>query len=101
MKPPRHVDVGPHRYRIVVDDDGLLDGAGRVGQCVPDRLTIALSAGMPHTQAADTVIHEICHAALNAIQLDDGVEESVCLCLAPALLQVVRSNPSLLEWLTT
>lgn len=99
MKPPRHVHVGPHRYRITVDHTGALGDAGRAGQCSPSRLTITLSDGQTRTQLADSLLHELTHAMLQPVGIDEDIEERVCSTLGPALLHLLRNNPDLVNYL--
>ena len=48
-----------------------------------------------------TVLHEILHACADVVGVDDDkAEERVVTVLSPALLQVLRDNPRLVEWLT-
>lgn len=99
-KVPQHVIVGPHRYRIVMVPDGVLDDAGRHGQCSAHRLVIAVDQGQAPSQAADTILHELVHAMLATLDLSDEDEERVALALGPALLLLLRSNPDLVDYLT-
>lgn len=100
MNPPLSVRVGPHEFRVVLVPDGVLDDAGRVGHCSPERLVVALDAGQRPSQLADTLLHELCHALLRTVDLESAEEERVCLALGPGLLGLVRDNPSLVAWLT-
>ena len=100
MNPPASVRVGPHTYRLVMVPDGVMDDAGRVGHCCPERLVIALDSGQRPSQLADTILHELVHALLRSVDLESAEEERVCLALGPGLLALVRDNPSLVAWLT-
>lgn len=99
MNPPGTIDVGPHRYRVVVDHDGLLDSDHKAGHCSASRLVIAVDADQEPSQMADTVVHEVVHALLAVSGLDDDIEERVCLALGPGLLGVLQDNPELVRWL--
>lgn len=110
MTPPRFVTVGPHRYRIVATraavDRASVEGGERVfGTCDPARLTITVDPDVAPSQLADTVVHELLHAAFSLIGAGEDVttevEERLVLRLAPVLLQIVRGNPALVEYLTT
>ena len=98
--PPKKVRVGPHIYRIRLVPDGILEGAGSDGTCQPRHLTIGLDANQPATAMADTLLHELTHALLATVKLDDDVEEAVALALAPGLLALLRDNPPLVAYLT-
>ena len=96
---PRHVIVGPHRYRITEIPDGILEGAGSDGTCSPRHLTIALDGNQPRSQKADTLCHELTHALLASVKLEDDVEEAIALALGPGLLALIRDNPKLIDWM--
>lgn len=103
-EPPATIDVGPHTYRVVVDHDRLMEG-DRAGGCSRDRLTIAIDPTLPHTQTADTLLHEVIHACLGSVQISidaaeqERVEELVALALGTNLLDVLRANPDLVAFL--
>lgn len=101
MKPPKHVDVGPHRYKVVIVPHGVLEGVGAGGSCQPRHNVIALDGEVPRSQLADTLLHELAHAMLATTDLDDAEEERVARILGPALLDLLRSNPHLVEWVTS
>ena len=96
---PTSVIVGPHTYKVVTVPDGILNGAGRVGQTCAMTGVIAIDNEQSRSQMADTVIHELVHAVLNVTDLDNEIEERVCLALGPGLLGVLRDNPALVKWL--
>ena len=97
--PPLEIQVGPHAYRVEVVPDGILEGAGADGTCHNRRLTLAVDGGQPPTQMADCLLHELTHALLATIKLEDDAEEALCLILGPALLDLVRDNPKLIDWI--
>lgn len=97
MKPPKHVQVGPHRYRVHLIDAALPD-AGCDGICSKDRLSIAVYREQGSTKVADTLLHELVHALLAPVKLEDDVEEAVALALGPGLLGLMRDNPRLVDW---
>lgn len=99
MKPPRRVTVGPHRFRVTMVPDGILEGAGADGTCVPRRLTIALDGGQPPSQMADCLLHELTHALLASVKVEDDLEEQIALVLGPGLLGLIRDNERLIDWI--
>lgn len=101
MKPPKHLRLGPHRYRIVDDMTGLAADVAEVrGSCHTERLTIALDGALPHTVKAQTLMHEIIHACLDGTTLEPAVDEQVCRALDGPLLAALRDNPDLVRYLT-
>ena len=99
MKPPKRVTVGPHRYRVVVDDNAIVASSGASGRCDAEGLVISLNGGMAPTALADTLLHELVHACVGPCNLDEKVEERVALALGPALLALIRDNPRLVRWI--
>lgn len=104
VKAPRHVDVGPYRYKVVLDRAAIdrksvefehaLDGKfDLVGQ------TITLSPELGFDGLRDTLLHELLHALLVTLELDGKKEERIVLALAPLLLDTLRRNPKLVRFL--
>lgn len=100
MKPPATVAVGPHLYRVILDDDGLLGDNSQCGHTAAGRLVIALDGDQEPSQLADTLLHELGQALLPPAGLTAAIEERVCLTLGPALLALIRANPDLIAYLT-
>lgn len=98
MRPPSSIDVGPHRYSVVMVPRGVLADSGSAGTTNPQALTIALCEDQAPSQLADTLLHELGHTILPAAGLEEEVEERVCLVLGPLLLQVLIDNPDLIAW---
>ena len=100
MKPPRHITVGPHRYKVVLDRTGALGDSGRSGQCSPSRLTITIDADQEPSQLADSILHEAAgHAPLQSLGLEEEIEERICGALGSGLLALIRDNPKLIDWM--
>lgn len=95
------------RFDVVVvpSDDAVLESPRaditNVGtiRLTPQRITIAGSMGPD--QARDTLLHEVLHGLLRIVNLipDDKEEERVVVALAPLLLDALRRNPGLVEYL--
>lgn len=100
MKPPKHLKIGPHYYKVINDKTGIAADVALVrGSCHTERLTIALDANLPHTVKAQTLLHEVIHACLEGIVLDKDVDEAVCQALDQTLLSALRDNPELVTFL--
>jgi hypothetical protein len=107
---PKRVQVGPHRYRLVIDADAMNrasaeHGTRLLGRCDNEQLLIVVDPRQAPSQQRETVVHELLHAAcdlagLSEDALADDVEERVVRRLAPVLLQVLVDNPKLVAWLT-
>lgn len=63
------------------------------------RLRILIDADQHEMQLRDTALHEVIHASLHVQELGADDEAFVAR-LAPVLLDVLRSNPHLVAWLT-
>jgi hypothetical protein len=105
-KLPHSIQVGIHTYRVnpgkhaaraVRDDE-------RHGDCSTADLTIRIDTDRPQTVVAETLLHELLHATFAQAGLreqhDDQDEERIVNPLAPLLLDVLQSNPSLIRYLT-
>lgn len=98
MRLPRTVRVGPHRYRLVIDRNGLLEQGGACnGLTVPRRLVLAVDGTLEGTALAEVVVHELLHACMAGLGLDDELEERVADGAAGRLLGVIRDNPALIR----
>jgi hypothetical protein len=98
--PPTTVDIGPHTYSVVLVPSGILKDANRAGQCNVQALVISVDAAQARSQVADTLLHEITHAILEAVGLDEDTEERVASAMGPGLLALLRDNPALVRWVT-
>lgn len=102
MRLPKEILVGPHLYRIRMAkrDEIHLAHAGALGQCEASSTTIYVNPHMSDSQTADTLLHELLHAAFDQTSMRQGNmgnEEEVVSALAPILLTMLRANPELVE----
>lgn len=107
MKPPKHIDLGCHRYQLVmsraaIDRASAQTGDSLLGQTDSKTCRIIVDPQQAASQVADTVMHELLHACCDLIgttdQLTSDVEESVVRRLAPVLVDVLARNPVLVAW---
>ena len=93
---PQRVQVGAITYTLTYDAT-----MGDLGETQPDKQRIALRPGQAPDYLADTVLHELLHAMLAHTPLDltHEQEEAICLTLAPALLDTLRRNAALADFL--
>lgn len=96
----RSVKVGPHSYAIRTDRRASDD----YGETFLDRCEIVVSSKQGPSQRRETVLHEILHACSSLtglrVEMGEGWDESMCTRMAPVLLDVLRRNPRLVEFLT-
>ena len=102
---PGQIRIGPHTYEIRHDPETAkrVRAAGHAGNSEANQLLIQLDTDQPHTQLADTLIHEALHCAWSQTSLPAGLadeEEAVVLALSPLLLGLLRDNPELVAYLT-
>lgn len=102
---PDWIRVGPHTFEIRHDPDTarLLRDDDSRGDTYTEALMIRLDDRNPSTVVAETLLHELMHAAwyvtaLRAVENPD--EEAVCQALAPVLLGILRDSPELVAYLT-
>ncbi len=79
MTVPETLKLGVHDYAVTVVPDGALGDAGQVGHTNPQRGTIVLCADQTPSQLADTLNHEMTHAALMSSGLSEEDIERVAL----------------------
>ncbi len=105
--PPGSVAVGAHVWRVLADADASARcvEAGDRGHALPDRQVIELDGNRPASGIAETLLHEVLHAALddagaNAVpKLGCELLELVVSLLSPRLLATLRDNPALVDYL--
>lgn len=102
MRPPAYLYAGPHR--LTFESDPVLSDEGKMGEADTDRNTIRYAEGYPLSQEQESILHETLHVAFVQTGLRDELgieyEEAVIGRLSPVLLQIVRDNPALIEYLT-
>lgn len=107
---PATITVGPHTYAVVVDENAINarsreEKTDLLGQHDPINLTITLRPEQAPSTLVETLLHEVLHALLSqtGIVADIGneEEEKAVNRLAPLLLDTLRRNPALVEFLTS
>ena len=106
---PNFIYVGPHKYFVETSKSALMEKmveqktSGLMGHVSTGQATIYINTDYAPTQQRDTLLHEVLHAIVydTALHLDwDSVrEEEVVSRLTPAILNVLRRNPELVECL--
>lgn len=109
---PKHVQVGPWKLSVVCDAAELAKEQaaardGRIGSYDGNGQRLILSPDLGPDQTAGTLLHEVLHAAWSTAGLDaddlknsEEVEEAVVRALEPIMLDTLRRNPALVEYLT-
>ena len=108
MPIPKQVQVGPFTYSVTVDQ-AAIDRAGQEMSNIPWATTehrkgkMVVSPGLEANQERDTMLHEVLHACIHAIGLNayqkKDEQEQLVRSLTPILLDTLRRNPDLVEYL--
>jgi len=105
-KPPRKVRLGPHTYRLRIGRGAswAVRTEGELGHTELDTFRISVDGDRPESGVAETVLHELLHvcwrqAALAEADGGRDLEEQAITALAPLLLQLIRLNPGLIQFL--
>jgi hypothetical protein len=97
---PTSVKVGPHTYTVLSKTRAqmpLIDGEKSNGYYDRDALEIGLLRGMRLSKTQENLLHEALHAIWPS---GYGFEEEIILELTPRLLELIRQNPALTDFLT-
>ena len=98
MTRPTSVKVGGQKYKIRYD---YIDDEAH-GLCDPDNNTIHIFPNMQADKEFKVLIHEIAHAVIDESLLRDRKrfdEEQVCDIIAIHFMEMLKSNPILIELL--
>lgn len=99
MNLPETVQVGPYTFTVNLVDEITSAAEEIYGLCRLDLLTITLRDGLAADATAENLVHEWLHALWFAARLPEKLEEEIVGRLAPGLLDGLRRNPQLLEYL--
>jgi len=103
---PERVQIGPYTYPVVCDERGHIkyEHGKRVliwGAMQYIEHRILIDPNMSPQKSAVTLLHEVMHGCDDlAGNADLDNEERIICALAPILLDTLRRNPDLLEYLT-
>lgn len=108
---PKHLSVGTRRYRLTIDQTVLNAEAVRIGArdglyglTNNVEMVIYLDPESGPQRERDNVVHELLHALMDYTGLDKTLgevdEEEVALRLAPVLIDLLRTNRKLVDYLT-
>ncbi len=106
MRLPDAVRIGGRTYTVSTDPHELAASSveartGLLGQCDRRAQRILVDLEQHDQQIADTVVHELLHAATELAGLSDELgeelEEKVVARLAPIVAQTIAENPELVK----
>lgn len=96
---PKKVRVGYASYTIENWSTELATAASMYGECDNLNHIIRVRADLNPQEAANTLLHEIMHAAWKVGGCDEGDQEKVVTILSNILTQVWQDNPDVMEWI--
>lgn len=107
MRPPKKIRVGPYVYKVTCDRTTMNarcrnEGTDLMGSSEHRTLTIDIDPDQAAGQQRDTVLHEVLHtiSEMTGLALVWGKDdEDFVRRISPALLDVLRRNPKLVEFL--
>lgn len=98
VSPPKVVKIGPFPFDVVYRHDSNL-----AGELEADEGRINLAQDQPLAQEQDSLLHEVLHGCLFVTgvghTLDDATEERIVRPLATCLLDTLKRNPRLVDYL--
>ena len=102
---PNAIVVGPYRYQISFDEDAAYD-YGYFGTALNRSRRIKLDPRQSDTELPQTILHEVLHCLGSVYEIpvweshtkDDHGKDKIDL-MATALLQWLRANQEVVDWL--
>lgn len=93
---PKTIKVGPHVYTVLRKPI-----PGGLGNCEFDSLQIWIKPRLRRSKAREILLHEVLHATTHPSMNGNKkyTDEEIVNAVAPVLLEVLRDNPGLLEYL--
>lgn len=97
-KPPKYIYIGPYRY-VISASNKLGEPDDLDGMTDTSRGKIILRKRLSFTRKRETLLHEILHAVWDVCALKNDNEEDMVTRIAPILLDTLRRNLDLVDWL--
>lgn len=97
---PDLIRIGHVNFRLLPLGPAEAAEEGADGLTAPDLEEISIAGNLAPDRAAEVLLHEILHGIYHVRGLKDGMsEERVVTDMAPLLLEVLRDNQRVLEFL--
>lgn len=103
-KLPQKVKIGPTHYSINYMSKDQ-DEAGVYGRCNTKTHEIHINRSICDEEAKASVLHEVLHGVFSVanvshvLNMNEQGEENLIRMLEPFMLQLIRENPKLMEYL--
>lgn len=91
MNIPGKLKVFGHEYSVKTDDKLVLK-EGRLGSHCGDVLEIGLCTGIPESQLAETLMHEVLEAIFYHMSLRNKIDHDSLIQISEGLFLVIRDN---------
>lgn len=104
MPKPKSVLIGPHKYTVVYENE-ICANDDLCGFIKHEQTKIVIDDGMSTSYQKETLLHECLHGLFQltglrkAAVVNEGKEEIIVNAIAPALLDMLRRNKTLLTYL--
>lgn len=103
---PKTLRVGPYRVKVEVSEAEInaqsnLLKSDLAGMWVWKTSMIVLRPGLSDEATAECLLHEILHAVFTVAGIESEDEERLVNAIAPTLLDTLRRNPKLVDYLTS
>lgn len=96
---PTAIKVGHRDFQVQIQDRDWSDRHSANGQCSKDQGLIHIAGHLSGALAAESVLHEVMHAAWYVWRVEDGDdEERTVTTLTMALSCIFRDNPDFVDW---
>lgn len=100
MKLPNKAKIGPYTYQLKeVDNLRADDGGDLYGHCLHHEHAILINNNMKPDRKPVIVMHECFHALFEVAGIQTKDEEQIILSLSPALIDFLKRNPKVVEYL--
>lgn len=101
---PKKLKIGPYKYSVSKSNlnEHVLDGEGKTyGITHVMEQTMVLAEGQGPDMLAESLLHEVLHICCQAagLGLELENEESIVSSIAPVLLEAIRNNPDMVEFI--
>ena len=99
MSKPKKVEVSPFRYTVYYSPVTLDD---KTGMLDTDTRTVVVDGTISEQSQQEVLLHELLHAIIDTTAIrgqEKDEEEKLVAALSPPLLQLLRSNPTLVGFL--
>lgn len=97
-RPPKKIKFGPFEYTILPIAN--LDGGSNFGKYVTTTKQVMFDPTYSEQVSRETIMHELLHLILDDVfVVPDELEEILVSTLSPRIMELLKRNPKLTEYL--